>query len=252
MPTTDATESSPALVDEIAQAIQADVLSGRLASGTKLRQEALANRFGVSRTPIREALRKLEAARVIEVIPHRGALVRTPTPKEIRDAYLVRSELEGLAAELAARWIQDEQLEQLRKADELFSRAVQEFVSTKAVTAQLSLSADVDWIRANDLFHEVIFEAAGNDLLKKLIGDLHQVFPRQLTWLALSRDSHLLSSNVVQHRQIREAIERRDSIAARELMTNHVQRAGELVVISVERALEANVTTSSRQAPSSR
>jgi DNA-binding GntR family transcriptional regulator len=231
-------KTGPALVDAIAQAIQADVLSGSIASGTKLRQEALATRFGVSRTPIREALRKLEAARVIEVIPRRGALIRTPTTKEIRDAYLVRSELEGLAADLAARWIHDEQIAELRRADELFSRAVHEFVANKATAPPPSLSADVDWIRANDLFHEVIFEAAGNELLTKLIGDLHQVFPRQLTWFTLSRDSHLLSSNVVQHRQIREAIERRDGVAARTLMTNHVQRAGELVVINIERSRE--------------
>jgi DNA-binding GntR family transcriptional regulator len=236
-------ENEPALVDAIAQAIQADVLSGSLASGTKLRQEALAARFGVSRTPIREALRKLEAARVIEVIPRRGALIRTPTTKEIRDAYLVRSELEGLAADLAARWIHDEQISELRRADEMFSRAVHDFVANKATGPTPSLSADVDWIRANDLFHEVIFEAAGNDLLTKLIGDLHQVFPRQLTWLALSRDSHLLSSNAVQHRQIREAIERRDSVAARDLMTNHIQRAGELVVINIERGRETRPET---------
>jgi DNA-binding GntR family transcriptional regulator len=222
------------LVDAIAQAIQTEVLSGALPSGTRLRQEALAERFGVSRTPVREALRKLEAARVVVSLPRRGVIVHAPSPKEIRDGYLVRADLEGLAAELAARWIHDEQLNELKRAEDLFRSSVHQFVAAKGVSEQVP-SEDLDWVRANDLFHDVVQQAANNDLLRKMISDLHKVFPRRLTWLALSRDSHLLDSNVVQHQQIREAIERRDSLAARALMTSHVQRAGELVVMSIER-----------------
>jgi DNA-binding GntR family transcriptional regulator len=227
------------LVESIAQAIQTEVWSGALASGTRLRQEALALRFGVSRTPVREALRKLEAAHVIEFVPRRGAIVRAPSPKEIRDAYLVRADLEGLAAELAVRWIEDDGIEQLKRAEALFQTSVQEFVSTRNVR-ESPLSEDLGWVRANDLFHDVVQSAAGNECLTRMISDLHKLFPRRLTWLALSRDSHLLDLNIIQHRQIREAIERRDSVAARDLMTNHVQRAGELVVMSVERSLAAN------------
>ena len=87
-----------ALVDKLASTLQARVLSGELPSGTRLRQEALAEEFGVSRTPIREALRKLQASGLVELRHNRGAFVRGLSPREIRDAYEVRAELEGLAA----------------------------------------------------------------------------------------------------------------------------------------------------------
>jgi DNA-binding GntR family transcriptional regulator len=191
----------------------------------------------VSRTPVREALRKLEAARVVVFLPRRGAVIRVPSTKDVRDAYLVRADLEGLAAQLAARWINDDQIDELRRAEELFRRSVRQFVTRKDTTRNAP-ATDLEWIRANDLFHDVLQNAAGNDLLKKTISDIHRVFPRHLTWLALSRDSHLLASNVDQHQQIREAIERRDSLSARALMTSHVERAGELVVMSIEHPVD--------------
>ena len=89
------------LVDHLASTIQARVLSGEIPSGTRLRQEAIAKEFGVSRTPVREALRKLQAMGVAQLQHNRGAVVRGPTPREVREAYEVRAELEGLAAELA-------------------------------------------------------------------------------------------------------------------------------------------------------
>src|SRR5262245_64442056 len=105
----------PALVDELAAAIHARVLSGELPSGTRLRQEALAEEFGVSRTPVREALRKLQAGGLVELQPHRGAVVRGLSSREIRDAYEVRATLEALAARLAAERVSREQLKRLEQ-----------------------------------------------------------------------------------------------------------------------------------------
>src|SRR5215471_11992317 len=109
-----------ALVDRLAAALRARVLSGDLPSGTRLRQEALAVEFGVSRTPVREALRQLQASGLVDLEPNRGARVRRLSPREIRDAYEVRAELEGLAAELAATRIRHSQLDRLRKAQAEF------------------------------------------------------------------------------------------------------------------------------------
>jgi DNA-binding GntR family transcriptional regulator len=117
-----------ALVDELAATIQARVLSGAIATGTRLRQESLAAEFGVSRTPVREALRKLQASGLVEVQPNRGALVRRPTAREVREAYEVRAELEGLAASLAASRIRDDELRTLRTAQELFRQSVASFL----------------------------------------------------------------------------------------------------------------------------
>ena len=225
------------LVDELAQRIQARIMSGELVTGSWLRQEILASDFGVSRTPIREALRKLQASGLVDLVPNRGALVRGPTAREIREAYLVRAELEGLAAELATTRILDSQLDQLREAEELFRRSVHDFVASKRVRKRggVEAAADAEWVRANDLFHEVVQEAAGNERLRRTIADLHRSFPRKLTWSALSEDSRLLEENVGEHRRVLDAIEQRDRDRARQAMRDHILRAGELVAMWFER-----------------
>ena len=117
------TEEDAALVDRLAATIQARVLSGEFASGSRLRQESLATEFGVSRTPVREALRKLQAAGIVQLEPRRGARVRGPSAREVREAYEVRAELEGLAAALAATRIRDDELRRLRDAQALFEES---------------------------------------------------------------------------------------------------------------------------------
>ena len=226
-----------ALVDRLATAIQARVLSGALARGARLPQGALAEEFGVSRTPVREALRKLQATGVVELVPNRGAIVRGPSARDIREAYVVRAELEGLAAELAATRISDDDLLRLREAEALFRRSVTSLIARRRRRRSTPRWEDESaWVQANDLFHRTIFEAAANARLRAAIADLHRTFPRDLTWSALSGNSRLLEENVRQHAVILEAIERRDPAGARRLMVEHVRRAGELVSLHFERA----------------
>jgi DNA-binding GntR family transcriptional regulator len=220
------------LVDELAATIRSRVLSGEIAVGSRLRQETLAAEFAVSRTPIREALRQLQANGLVDVQPNRGAVVRGPTVREIREAYEVRAELEGVAAELAAARIRDAQLRALREAERLFRRSISALV--KSERRRDGSSADGEWMRANDLFHRVIQEAAGNERLVALVQDLHRNFPRNLTWAALSGSSALLKQNVEEHGDILEAIEARDGAAARQRMIAHVRHAGELVTLHIE------------------
>jgi DNA-binding GntR family transcriptional regulator len=211
-------------------------MSGTIAIGSWLRQESLAADFGVSRTPVREALRKLQASGVVEVVPHRGALVRGPTVREIREAYEVRAELEGFAAELAARWIHTEQMGRLREAEELFRKAVADLSAASKTRAGFSDETDGEpWFRANTLFHEVVQEAGRNDQLRTTIRELHRGFPRNLTWAALADSVRLLDENVAQHQRIREAIERGDGEQARREMTRHVRFAEGLVATWFER-----------------
>ena len=82
-----AVTTGEALVDRLAATIHARVLAGDIPSGSRLRQESLATEFGVSRTPVREALRKLQADGVVELEPNRGAVVRGPSSREVREAY---------------------------------------------------------------------------------------------------------------------------------------------------------------------
>jgi DNA-binding GntR family transcriptional regulator len=92
------------------------------------------------------------------------------------------------------------------------------------------------WVRANDLFHQAILEAAANGRLSATIAELHRSFPRDLTWSALAGNSRLLEENVDQHHAILEAIERGDAAEARRRMVAHVRRAGELVTRHFEHA----------------
>jgi DNA-binding GntR family transcriptional regulator len=230
--TVDGATGSP-LVDRLAGAIQTRVLSGDVPVGSRLRQEALAEEFGVSRTPVREALRKLQATGLVELLPNRGAIVRGPSAREIREAYEVRAELEGLAAELAAGRISDRDLLRLREAQALFRRSVETLIARRARRPQPWKDESV-WVQANDLFHQAILDAAGNERLSDTIADLHRSFPRDLTWAALSQSSRLLEENVEQHEAILEAIERRDPVEARQRMIEHVRSAGELVTLHFE------------------
>jgi DNA-binding GntR family transcriptional regulator len=229
-------------VERLAGAIQAQVLSGALPVGTRLRQEALAAQFGVSRTPVREALRQLAATGLVELLPNRGAIVRGPSARELREAYEVRAELEGLAAELAAARISDRDLVRLREAQALFRKSVTTLVARRARRPALWKDESV-WVRANDLFHQAILDAAANGRLSDTIADLHRSLPRNLTWAALSRSSRLLEENVEQHERILEAIEERDPVEARRRMIEHVRSAGELVALHFEQAdLEREAT----------
>lgn len=226
-------------VDRVAGAIQAQVLSGAVPVGARLRQEALAEEFGVSRTPVREALRHLQATGLVELLPNRGAIVRGPSAREIREAYEVRAELEGLAAELAAGRISDRDLLRLREAQALFREAVATLIARRARRPEPWRDESV-WVRANDLFHQAILDAAGNDRLSDTIADLHRSFPRDLTWAALSQSSGLLEENVEQHEAILEAIEQRDPDEARRRMIEHVRSAGELVTLRFEQVVAAD------------
>ena len=202
------------LGDRIVRELRDRVFAGTLPVGSWLRQEAVAAEFAVSRTPVREALRELQARGIVSLLPNRGALVRGPTLKEIREAYAIRAELEGLAARLAAGRLLAADLDRLREAEVVFAAA--------------DVGGD-DWERANDLFHEVILAAAGNDRLRLLIADLHRAFPRSLTWNALASAPGRLEENAAQHRRIREALEAGDGEEARRRMIQHVADAGGLV-----------------------
>jgi DNA-binding GntR family transcriptional regulator len=227
--THDVTDAS--LVDRLAATIQARVLSGEIVRGARLPQEALAAEFGVSRTPVREALRKLQAAGLVEVQPNRGAVVRGPSAREIRESYEVRTELEGLAAELATARIADADLLRLREAEELFRMSVGQLVAgVRRRGGDAPWDEHDAWVRANDMFHQAILDAAGNRRLADVLADLRRSFPRELAWSALSANSRRLEDNVLQHGAILEAIERHDGAAARERMVAHIRTAGELVV----------------------
>ncbi len=165
-----------ALVDDTAAAIRKLIMSGEIPIGAQLRQAELATMLGVSRTPIREALRQLQTGGLIEVLPNRGAIVRVPAPWEVREAYQVRAELEGLACELAVRSITAELLDDLSGTNELLRRQ-----PDGAPTKALPSSAGVLPNGANDHFHTLIHQVAGNERLARVIKEINEAFPRNVS-----------------------------------------------------------------------
>ena len=107
--------------DDLALALEEAIVSGEIAPGTVLRQEQLSEQYRVSRTPVREALRRLAALGLVSFVPNRGVRVRTLSREELREAFLVRAELESLATELATPRITAEGLAALDYAEKRFA-----------------------------------------------------------------------------------------------------------------------------------
>jgi DNA-binding GntR family transcriptional regulator len=216
-----AVDPSSALVDETAAAIRARIMSGEIPIGAQLRQAELAKTLGVSRTPVREALRQLQAGGLIEVVPNRGAVVRVPAPWEVREAYEVRAELEGLACVRAVDRISRDVLDELRDTNELL----------RPGTAPPSPSSHA----ANDRFHTLIHQVAGNERLGRVIRELNEAFPRNVSALVLQDNPRHRQDNFAEHERILAALSAEDAETARREMRAHVLSAGEQLARWYER-----------------
>ncbi len=228
MPATDEslapTASGHALVDEIAGKIRGRIMNGDIPIGAQLRQAELANDFGVSRTPVREALRQLQTGGLIEVVPNRGAVVRVPAPWEVREAYEVRAELESLAAARAVSRISQADLDSLRTANqEMYDRSLSGQDAGKSSRQE------------NDIFHTTITRVAANTRLARSIEEINETFPRNVSAQLLVNDERHREENYLEHSRIVDALASGDIEAAREEMRAHVISAGEQLARWYER-----------------
>lgn len=201
---------SESRVDHIFETLGSEIVSGAIRPGEKLPEEALARRFGTSRAPLREALRRLEERRLVTRIPNVGARVRSFTPDDFRELYQVRSVLEGLAARLAAESGEGPALAALR-------RAYQAHVS--------AVDAGGENLRERDLdFHHSLAQASGNRMLTAMLcRDFYSFFAicrRQFARVP-GRDQRA----VIEHRRVVEAIEDGDGELAELQMRRHVLNA---------------------------
>lgn len=214
MPETDGS----ALVDDLAARIRAKIMSGEIPIGAPLRQADLAAQFGISRTPVREALRQLQTGGLIEVVPNRGAVVRVPVPWEVREAYEVRAELESLAAKRAVDRLDDATIAELR--------AVNTAMYERSVALAAGAAPERDGT-ANDQFHGLIYEASANTRLTRMLGEINDAFPRNVSALVLRDSSRHREENFREHEALLEAFTAGDGELAADLMRQHVLRAGE-------------------------
>jgi DNA-binding GntR family transcriptional regulator len=222
------------LTDEIAFRIQTAILGGEYPPGTHLQQDELCARFGVSRTPIREALRKLQAQNLVDLVPNKGATVRVRTRRELLEVYALRAELEGFAAALAATQALPDTIEELQSAQDEMSRAMDELEQGR-VRPEDEAAFNARITTANERFHAVIHRLAGNSRLTRTLEDLQAYFPKDYVWRAIgdSAEGHVLS--IVEHERIRDALAARDGSSARATMAAHVEHAGRLLVDYLDR-----------------
>lgn len=214
------------LTDEIVLRLENAILEGVYPPGTRLRQDDLCVRFGVSRTPVREALRNLQARNLVVVMPNRGATVRIPSRKDAAELYDVRAELEGYACELAAR----SPAAQLLGALSVTQGRLDRLVARVQRSGSASSSVQLQMHRANEEFHKTIHRAAGNDRLEAVIGQLQHSFPTEYIGPAMTGADELWALNVREHAEIRDAIARSDGASARERMRSHVLHLSAVVL----------------------
>jgi len=224
------------LVSQLAERIAERIRSGTYPAGSRLRQEALAQQFDVSRTPVREALQQLEARGLVVHSPRQGVVVRTPSPVEIREAYLVRAELEGLAAELAAEWLTEEDFAALHAAQARYGAAMRLHATRqREADPRAEAGTSSNWMAENDAFHAIILRASGNARLRATVDELNAGAARSFSFAALGIAVGELRENIAQHDAIVAALERRDGIEGRRVMVHHIRRSGEIFARWVER-----------------
>ncbi|WP_447921954.1 GntR family transcriptional regulator [Achromobacter aegrifaciens] len=223
------------LVQHLVESISAKIFNGAYAPGQKLRQETLAEEYDVSRTPVREAFRLLETKGLIVQQPRYGATVVAPTIKDIGANYWLRGELEGMAAELAARWMSDADLQRLQATHADCAQAVRalytEVNADSAAVPRHAAAPMRHWVVKNQEFHALIFRAAGNPSLERIIKDLHTDYTRNiLNITVLGMYEARMKRNIEHHAAIVEALTARDADASRAAMRAHIHESGEFVV----------------------
>lgn len=206
--------SARGLADDIALRLQRALIEGEFRPGQALTQVELCERFGVSRTPVREALQKLHAMHIISLQPNKGARVRVVSREHLKDVYVLRRELEGFACYLACERFTDESLAELR-AEHTHERSAQ--------------------FDDHGRFHELIYRTAGNAALTDTIANLEGFYPRDHAWRKIREEGLAGDVDTEDHARILRAFEARDAQAARSAMEEHMERAAATLLGWLER-----------------
>ena len=203
-------EDHYSLSGKVFTSLKNSILAGEFENGAELREIVLAKKLGVSRTPVREALRQLEQEGLVEIYPNRGAHVKGITYKDVEDIFRIRARLEGLCAEMAVTSITEEQLNKLEETI-LLSKFYEE-------------KKDMEHLLAMDSqFHEILFESCGSKILEHQLKDYHQ-YVQKARLRSLERQERAKKSTQ-EHEEILLAIMEKDAKKADELATRHILNA---------------------------
>lgn len=212
MPTFNETRDYSSLSDKVYQYLRDGIAEGRYQTGDCLTELKLAEELGVSRTPVREALKQLELEDLVASQPNRGVVVKGFSSEDFRDVYTIRHLLEGQAAYWAAERITPAQLRELGDVTDL----IEFYTQKKDVPHLVQLDTD---------FHEVIYEACGSRTLKHILLSLHHN-------IHLARQSSLTAPerplrSFDEHRRIYNAIASHDAATAQACMVEHIAAAAQ-------------------------
>ena len=200
------------LTEKVYQALRGDILAGKFEDGEELRENTLAKVYGVSRTPVREAIRQLALEGLVDTIPNRGAFVHNICLKDIKDVYAMRSRLEGLAARWAAKYMTDEQIESMEEV--LY---MSDYYRKKAYWEQVYI--------CDNKFHEMLYVGSGSHMVEHVLKTFHE-YVQQLRKSALTDERRVVES-FEEHQAVLDAIKSRKPDEAERLAAYHIQKTVE-------------------------
>lgn len=203
------------LRDLVYDELKMKIMTGLIAPGTRMMEVELAEEMGVSRTPVREAIRKLEKEGMISIEPRRGAYASSLSNQDMVDILEVRQTMEGLAADLATIRFTEEQKNELLEVSQAFNQAVE-----KGDMEQM--------ISLDTLFHHLIVQGTGNKLLAVMVGQLQDMV---LRFRYLYYDDFRRAEKMPQeHKEILDAILGGDPVKARMAADNHIDGLKQMVI----------------------
>jgi DNA-binding GntR family transcriptional regulator len=196
---------------DLAQLLESEILGGEMLPGTRLDEQSLATRFGVSRTPVREALRQLASSGLVEIRAHQGAIVKQLTLTDLLEMFQVMAELEGLSARLAARRIEKAEIEALRASHHACERH--------------SRAGDKDaFFDENNRLHDIILTASRN---KFLIEKVHELRRRVNPYRRyVTKQPGVMQKSIDEHASFIAAIANGEGAEAQDLMRSHLNMLG--------------------------
>lgn len=205
------------LSEKVFQTLKEDIVSGNLEQGSKITEDELAKQYGISRGPLREAIRRLESIRLLVRVPHAGTRVVTLSAEMMQEVYVIREALEGMSARLAATNMSEEGIAELEALLKRHEKSIKESLGKE----YLQDEGDLD-------FHFWIARASGNEWLMQLLsGELYHLL-RMCRHRSSQTPERPLRA-LKEHRQIVEAIANRDPELAEMLMRRHISGAWKTV-----------------------
>lgn len=216
-------DSYKPLREVVSEALREAIVAGVLQPGERLMEIQLAEELGVSRTPVREAIRKLELEGFVVMVPRRGTYVADLSIKDINEVYEIRTSLDILAAGLAAERITEEELEQMERL-------------LVEIGEQMDKEDIEKIVEVDTKFHDILYRASRNDRLVGIISNLREQFTRFRT-VSIAYPGRL-KNTLEEHRKLLEAIAQRNVELAQQLAREHMENAEQATLHSMNEERE--------------